>query len=856
MPNEKIKKMTPMMQQWHSIRSQLHKDTILLFRLGDFYEVFHQDAEKGARHLGITLTHRNGIPMAGIPYHAADNYLQKLLSQGIKIAICEQMEPASPGKLVERKLTRIITPGTRLAENQIDANSNHYLMAINRDSDGTHFAWLDITTGAFSIATDSNQENLTPLLKGLNPKEILVPEISSQSWTNMEDPWAKTFQAINQDFPTTSIVDYHFDRIAGFRIIKDNLNVINLNGFGINDSHPALGVAGAVLQYVEETLCMPPANINKLNEYKASDSLLIDPATLQNLEIFTSASNTRKGSLFDSIDETVSPPGSRLLECWLASPQINLTTIQNRQNSVRDFTQAPGLSTDIQQALKKVHDIKRILGRLQNRVQNPRELGGIRDSLDKLPQIKALLEEFPDSPIEGLAQNIFSFNELSGLLSNALNEELPSKIDDGGTIKNGFDRELDDLRSTASSSKHWLAEFEQTEQARTGIKNLKIRFNGAYGYFIEITKSQIERVPEDYTRRQTMKNAERYTTPQLKEREQEILNAEELSIRREVSLFQELISSILTEAQSLTTTAEALAEIDVLIGFANKAREWNYCQPKLDTSKTLKIEDGRHPVVEQMLKESPLGLAGAHDFVPNGCSLSTIGEGYPQIALITGPNMAGKSTYIRQVALIVLMSQIGSWVPAKNCHIGIVDRIFSRVGASDQLAQGNSTFMVEMNETANILNNHTNNSLIILDEIGRGTSTYDGLSIAWAVIEHLHKENSEGPRTLFATHYHELTKLESSLPRLKNFSVAVKEYNEEIIFIRQIIPGPADRSYGIQVARLAGLPMSVIERAKSILNSLENSNDKPAISNKKKSSKKRLNPIKNIPQADLFDEKA
>ena len=851
MPKEKIKKLTPMMQQWHSIRSQLSDDTLLLFRLGDFYEVFHQDAEKGSQYLGITLTHRNGTPMAGIPYHAADTYLQKLLDQNIKIAICEQMEPASPGKLVERKLTRIITPGTRLAENQIDANRNHFLLALEFQKKQSHMAWLDLTTGAFYIATDSNFENLLPLIESLDPKEILLPEKQSEKWQENDSEWSNAYQQIKLNYNITTIQDYHFDPTAGTQITKETLSVLNLNGFGIPSEHPALGSAGALLHYAKETLCDTPANIKKIEEYKASENLLIDPATLQNLEIFKSASNQRQGSLLDAIDQTVTAPGSRLLERWMASPLLSLETLKQRQNCVHEFVQAPGLMSDLQQSLKKIRDLERILGRLQNKIQNPRELGGIRDSLNKLPQIQTILAEFPDTPIASLAKNVHTFDLLSQRLSEALNDELPSKIDEGGTIREGFDPELDRLKALTYSSKTWLSEFEQSEQDKTGIKNLKIRYNGAFGYFIEITKSHLDRVPEDYTRRQTMKNAERFTTLELKEKEQEILQADEQSIAQETALFQKLITEILTHSEQLLSTAQALAEIDVLIGFAQNARNWDYCKPDLvEDSDTLNITQGRHPVVEQMLKDAPLGLAGSHAFVPNDCTLSSQGLNAPQIALITGPNMAGKSTYIRQIALIVFMAQIGAWVPAKSCKIGLVDRIFSRVGASDQLAQGNSTFMVEMNETANILNNHSERSLIILDEIGRGTSTYDGLSIAWAVIEHLHQNEAPGPRTLFATHYHELTKLSDSLPKLANFSVAVKEWDDEIIFVRQIVQGPADRSYGIQVARLAGLPSSVIDRAKTILDHLEGTGSK----NPQKIIQKKL-PSKNDPssQIDLFN---
>jgi len=523
------------------------------------------------------------------------------------------------------------------------------------------------------------------------------------------------------------------------------------------------------------------------------------------------------------MDGTVTAPGARLLERWLCAPELDLDEIKRRQNCVGEFVTAPGLASEMQNLLKGVRDIERILSRLQNRMRNPRELGGVRDTLLALPAIAATLLEFPDSPVAAIADRIHNFDSISATLDRGLAEELPGNIADGGTIREGFDEALDHTRSLTRDSQKWLAEFELGEQARTGIKNLKIRYNGAFGYFIEVTKSNIALVPEEYVRKQTMKNAERYTTDLLKEREREILHAEEKALSREEALFNGLIEAILEHADALKETAAAMAEIDVFIGWSTLAREWDYCKPQLDHTDVCLIDQGRHPVVEQMMREQRLGLAGTHAFVPNDCRLSSSGntEDAPQIALITGPNMAGKSTYIRQVALIVLMAQSGAWVPARACQLGVVDRIFSRVGASDELARGNSTFMVEMNETANILNNATERSLVILDEIGRGTSTYDGLSIAWAVIEHLHPTDAAGARTLFATHYHELTQLAKTLARLENYSVAVKEWNDDIVFVRQVIKGAADRSYGIQVARLAGLPSTVIDRAKTILERLE-----------------------------------
>ena len=823
------KKLTPMMQQWHEIRAKLSDDTLLLFRLGDFYEIFQQDAERGAKLLGITLTHRHGMPMAGIPFHAADTYLQKLLDQGIKIAICDQTETPKPGKLVKRELTRIITPGTRLAQSQIDANRNHFLLALDLDKKALQAAWLDLTTGEFVVATESRSENLFAAFESIDPREIIVPEGAAQTWAEAEGSFGELYAHICDNRAVTAIADYHFDTVSGTQSVMDALAVLNLEGFGIDQSHPALGAAGALVHYATETLCAKPENLRQLREYSSQKTLLLDPSTLRNLEIFNSAAGTRQGSLLDAIDGTATAPGSRLLERWLCAPELDLREIQRRQDCVGEFVAAPGLTSELQQNLRGIRDIERILGRLQNRMRNPRELGGVRDTLKALPGIAMTLLEFLDTPVAAIAGRIHNFDGLSEELARGLADELPGKIDDGGTIRDGFDEELDHFRSLTRDSQKWLTEFERGEQARTGIKNLRIKYNGAFGYFIEVTKANVALVPEDYVRKQTMKNAERYTTDVLKEREREILHAEEKAITREETLFNQLIARILEDADPLKDTATALAEIDVLIGWAALAREWDYCKPELDDSDTFKIDQGRHPVVEQMMRAQRLGLAGTHAFVPNDCELSSSGSASPQIALITGPNMAGKSTYIRQVALIVLMAQSGAWVPARRCQLGLVDRIFSRVGASDELARGNSTFMVEMNETANILNNASSRSLVILDEIGRGTSTYDGLSIAWAVIEHLHPKdaadgpsaNASGPRTLFATHYHELTQLAKTLERLENYSVAVKEWNDEIVFVRQVVKGAADRSYGIQVARLAGLPTPVIDRAKTILERLE-----------------------------------
>ncbi len=603
------------------------------------------------------------------------------------------------------------------------------------------------------------------------------------------------------------------------------LGVLNLQGFGLANAHPALGAAGAVVHYATENLCAKPENLRSLQEYRSTRTLLLDPATLRNLEIFASTRGTRVASLLGAIDRTTTSAGSRLLERWLAAPALDLLEIKRRQAVVGELIAQPGDLANLRELLNQVRDIPRILGRLQNRLRNPRELGGVRDTLAQIPPIIAGLELL-DSHLVGsrggavaqIRARLTDQPVLRELLARGLAAELPNDLQDGNYIRTGYDAELDRLRGLTTDNKSWLAELERKEQERSGIKSLKVRYTSVFGYYIEITRANLAAVPADYVRKQTTAGGERFVTEELKLKEKEIFSAEEKSLARELELFGSLVAAVLAAAATLTATADALAELDVLAGWAVLAREWDYARPDLDEGDDLSITDGRHPVVEQMMKTERLGLAGSYTFVPNDTALSADDA---QIQLITGPNMAGKSTYIRQVALITLMAQVGCWVPAKACRLGLVDRIFSRVGASDDLARGNSTFMVEMNETANILNNTTDRSLIILDEIGRGTSTYDGLSIAWAVVEHLHRGKERGPRTLFATHYQELTQLEKYLPRLKNYSVAVKEWNDDIVFVRRVVPGAADRSYGIQVARLAGLPLAVIDRAKTILERLE-----------------------------------
>ncbi|MDR0352652.1 MAG: DNA mismatch repair protein MutS [Opitutaceae bacterium] len=835
-------KLTPMMQQYFEAKKHLSRDTLLLFRLGDFYEMFYEDAAIASKLLGLTLTKRQDFPMAGIPHHALNGYLRRLLAAGRRVAICDQAEPAKAGKLVHRQLTRILSPGTILENTHLDALRNHYLCALTHDRRGLHAAWLDLTTGEFKIATDPRPENLLPVLTALDPAELIIAEDALDTWKNAPHEQTALHALANlcAAHALTPVPAYQFEPASALRTVTTALGVLNLEGFGLSANHPGLGPAGALIYYATENLRAKPENLRHLQEYRPSATLLLDPATLRNLEIFTSIRGTRDGTLLAAINRSATAAGARLLERWLAAPTLDLPAIHRRQHIIGALHAAPATLATLRGHLDAIRDIPRILGRLQNRLRNPRELGGIRDTLAHLPAIRATLATLPDPEIANLTTQIHELPPLRDHLTRALADELPPDLQAGNYIRTGHDPELDRLRALTTDNKTWLSDLERAEQERTGIKSLKVRYTGNFGYYIEVTKANLRLVPPDYIRRQTTVGGERYITEALKQKEKEIYHAEETALARELALFTDLVTAVLDESTALAQTADTLAELDILAGWACLARDWDYTRPRLDDTDTLEITEGRHPVVEQMLKNPatpPAAITGPQSFVPNDTALSATEA---QIALLTGPNMAGKSTYIRQVALITLMAQIGCWVPAKNCRIGLVDRIFSRVGASDDLARGNSTFMVEMNETANILNNATPRSLIILDEIGRGTSTYDGLSIAWAVVEHLHRDPHAGPRTLFATHYQELTQLEKHLPRLRNYSVAVKEWNDDIVFVRRVVPGAADRSYGIQVARLAGLPLTVIDRAKTILAKLESDDTTVELATPKTRPKKKI----------------
>ncbi len=851
-----VEKETPMQRQYREMREKLAPGTLLLFRLGDFYEVFGEDAVVASKVLGLTLTKRHETPMAGLPYHAAPAYVNRLLAAGWKVAICDQLEAPTTGKLVRRGITRILTPGTAIEDSQLDSRRGNYLLALYWDKLGWHASWLDVSTADFRLATDLTSQNLLPLLYAINPREVLLSE-----GLEISDAQRATLEAFLEGRAVSRLPGWNFDVSAGARLVSQVLAVHSLAGFGLKDDHAALGAAGAVLGYVTDSLCERPKNLFKVSEVKLGAAVLLDAASAKNLELFSSTQGARETSLLETIDGTCTPGGARLLAMWLAEPSTDLKVIQGRQAVVEVFYKHAGASIRLGEALHSMSDLPRIIARLQNRLRNPRELGGIRDTLKVLPVLREELEGLSNPTLKLYAERINLETDLYKLLVQALADELPVDLTAGGALRLGYDAELDRLRSLATDSKQWILDFESREQQRTGIKNLKVRYNGAFGYAIEVTKSNLAQVPADYIRKQTMVNAERFTTEELRVKEREVLRADELALARELELFQNLLASVLARTESLLSTAQALAEIDTLRGWAELARTHKWVCPTVDDSDVLEIVQGRHPVVERMLNNR----AGAGAFVPNDTHLSSRGE---QIALITGPNMAGKSTYIRQVALIALMAHLGCWVPAQSARVGLIDRIFCRVGASDELARGNSTFMVEMNETANILNNATERSLVVLDEIGRGTSTYDGISIAWAVAEYLHGTGEAGARTLFATHYHELTKLAGELKRLRNWSVAVKEWQDEIVFVRQVVPGAADRSYGIQVARLAGMPPTVVKRAREILLGLEDAgrlpvNDKVPIADLSQLVKKPVSPVVKVkppkdtssgpgPQLDLF----
>ncbi len=833
-------KLTPMMEQYQRIRRELPEDVLLMFRLGDFYELFFDDAKQASPLLNVALTKRNGIPMCGVPHHAAEGYMTKLIKGGRRVAIAEQTSEPQPGKIVEREVRQIISAGSIDNLSLLDASTANYLAAVYFAKGAYGFACVEHTTGEFRVAEFQDRADLEDELVRLRPSEVLY-----------SDDQAADFDLLSRAQEYDS---YAFLYDQAVYQLQEHFRVTSLDGFGCQGLHAGIAAAGGIIHYLTHQLRRSVDHIKGLDVFSTEEFVLIDGSSQVNLDLLTSRSAGVKGALIGAVDRTNSPMGGRLLKDWILHPLRELAPLQRRQECVKLLTEQPFLLSEIQQSFAEVRDIERTLSRLSLGSGNARDMQTLGLSLGRVPGIATHLQAMGSlALVEKWKTGLGDFSELVELLARALTEEPPAGLKEGGIFRDGFSDELDTLRQASTEGRQWIAELQQQEQERTGITSLKIKYNAVFGYFIEITKTNLDRVPEEYVRKQTMANAERFITPQLKEMENKILGADERLKTLEYEEFLNLRETVLEHIDAIQETARTLAEIDVITSFAETARLFDYCQPRLEESKTLQIVNGRHPVLDQNI--------GEEKFVPNSTDLLAPGHSF---TLLTGPNMAGKSTYIRQVALITLLAQIGSFVPAESATIGLVDRIFTRVGASDDLAKGQSTFMVEMTETALICNNATEKSLVILDEIGRGTATYDGLSIAWSVAEHLYDQVK--CRALFATHYHELTQLADAREGIQNYSVAVREWNDQIIFLRQIIPGAADRSYGIQVARLAGLPQSIIDRASVLLKNLEGQNTDPESDDAKpkaaaKKAKKRDAPVEVVeepapaeddPQMTLF----
>jgi DNA mismatch repair protein MutS len=858
--------LTPMMAQYRRIKAELPRDALLLFRLGDFYELFFEDAQEGARLLNLTLTARQGVPMCGLPYHAASGYIARLLRAGRKVALCDQLEEARPGKLVHRQVTQILSPGAHFDERMLAAERNNFLAAVAPGGARYGLALLDLTTADFRATELDSDQALLAELERVRPAELVLPAEAGSLRQLLQGTGAAL----------SAYDDWTFAPETAQFTVREHFQVSTLDGFGLHGRLLAIGAAGAVLHYVVHHLRRDARHVTGLRFYQAGEYLVLDATTLRNLEVLEPLQRgaPRAATLYGALNRTVTPMGARRLRDWLSQPLASAPAIRRRQDAVAALLAEPARLEALRAALTPVRDLERTLARLSVGTGNARDLVALRAALLQVPQVRAALAALadaapagpahlaelpslaetaapappappPDRPalLEELAARLSDCPELADLIGRAIVDDPPLALKEGGLIRDGYDPALDELRAAMRGGKDWIARLQRDEIARTGIQSLKVGFNSVFGYYLEVTRANLDKVPPDYIRKQTIANGERFITPALKEMEARILGAEERAARLEYDLFLRVREAALARLRDLQQTAAALGELDVLAAFADQARLHNYCRPEVGDAGRVYIRDGRHPVLELTLTEER--------FVPNDTDLAgalggtsaeaaaappaaatpppaataaatpapTEAPAAPQIMLITGPNMAGKSTYLRQVALLVLLAHTGSYIPAREARVDLVDRIFTRIGASDDLARGQSTFMVEMAETANILHHATARSLVILDEIGRGTSTFDGLSLAWSIVEHLHHQI--GAKTLFATHYHELTELAARLPRLRNFNVAVREWNDQIIFLRRIVPGGTDKSYGIQVARLAGVPRAVIERAKVILRNLE-----------------------------------
>lgn len=814
---------TPIRQQYLRIKRR-YPQAIVFFRLGDFYETFDEDAKLAAKELEITLTSRemgkgHRVPMAGIPYHALDNYLARLINRGYKVAICEQVtKPGETKGLVQREVVRLVTPGTVVEPSLLDNKTNNYLTSLVLGDDAVGIAYVDITTSEFAT-TQLPLQRAVPELERLKPSEIITAKSSELS-------------SLGLTTPVTRLDDYWFELEVAKQTLLEHFGVATLDGYGCGHLPLAITAAGAIIHYIQETQKGVLGQLTQLSTYSTDSFMALDIQTQRNLELFQSSRfGTAGGSLLSIIDLTKTAMGGRLLKRWLGQPLLNITELVKRQDAINWFVNNSLARNQTISLLGEVADLERLINRVRGNVATPRELVILRHSLEVIPKLREVLEG--DSPINWLKDELKPCPEVVDLISQAIVEQ-PGGLDEGGVVRQGFSEELDSLRQISKNAKQYLANLERQERERTGIKSLKVGYNKVFGYYIEVSKSNLAQVPQDYIRKQTLVGGERFFTPELKEYESLILNVNDRISELETNIFRQVCQQVGAASKPILATANALANIDVFSSLAEVAVRYSYVRPELTTDNTIIISQGRHPVVERSLVDS--------SFVPNDTYLSNDDA---QLIILTGPNMSGKSTYLRQVALIVLLAQIGSFVPASSATIGLVDRIFTRIGAREDIAAGQSTFMVEMVETANILNNATPRSLIILDEIGRGTSTYDGLAIARAVAEYIHSYPGLGAKTLFATHYHEMVELANFLPRVKNFNVAVTEEGGEVIFLYKIVPGGVDKSYGIHVAKLAGLPKSVVHRAREVLEELEENSRRPLV---KRSLKGRQRAKEAVPQ--------
>ena len=840
--------LTPMMKQYMQTKEE-YKDCILFYRLGDFYEMFFDDALTASKELEITLTGKNcGLeeraPMCGIPYHAVDSYLNRLVSKGYKVAICEQVEDPKTAKgIVKREVIRVVTPGTNLDTQGLDETKNNYIMCIVYMADRYGLSVADVTTGEYLVTELDSQTKLMDELYKFMPSEIVCNEAFYMSGLDLDDLKNRLHMAIY------SLEAWYFDDALCRETLQEHFKVASLEGIGLSDYECGMIASGALLKYLEETQKNSLSHMSRLTRYATGNYMVLDSATRRNLELVeTLREKQKRGSLLWVLDKTKTAMGARTLRKYVDQPLIDKKSIVKRLDAVAELKDNAICREEIREYLNPVYDLERLVGKITYQSANPRDLIAFQSSLSMLPSVKCILKDMESDLLKEIYEELDPLEELCDLVGRAIQEEPPLAMKEGGIIKDGYNEEVDRLRKAKSEGKNWLADLETKEREKTGIKNLRIRYNKVFGYYLEVTNSFKDLVPDYYTRKQTLANAERYIIPELKELEDTILGAEDKLCALEYELYCEVRNTIAAELTRIQRTAKAVAKLDVIASLALVAERNNYVRPKINEKGVIDIRDGRHPVVEKMIPNDM--------FIANDTYLD---DKKQRISIITGPNMAGKSTYMRQAALIVLMAQLGSFVPASSANIGLVDRIFTRVGASDDLASGQSTFMVEMNEVANILRNATSKSLLILDEIGRGTSTFDGLSIAWAVVEYISNSKLLGAKTLFATHYHELTELEGKISNVNNYCIAVKEKGDDIVFLRKIVKGGADKSYGIQVAKLAGVPDPVINRAKEIVEELVTADITGKVkdiavqgSETKKKTQKKLDEV-DLTQFSLFD---